>query len=68
MNVNDVIRQLNNNNKIEPLPEDHYGDVLSTPKLVENGRLKTCDKVLANFPFSMNWDNKIAEDTLSSIQ
>jgi type I restriction enzyme M protein len=37
-----------------------YGDVLSTPKLVESGKLKTYDKVLANFPFSMDWDNKIA--------
>jgi type I restriction enzyme M protein len=37
-----------------------YGDVLSTPKLVENGRLKTYDRVLANFPFSMDWDSKIA--------
>jgi type I restriction enzyme M protein len=34
-----------------------YGDTLSNPKLVEGGRLKTYDKVLANFPFSMNWDN-----------
>jgi type I restriction enzyme M protein len=40
--------------------EIEYGDVLSTPKLVENGRLRTYDKVLANFPFSMDWDNKIA--------
>ncbi|MDP9289953.1 MAG: type I restriction-modification system subunit M, partial [Thermoproteota archaeon] len=37
-----------------------YGDVLGDPKLVEGGKLKTYDKVLANFPFSMNWDNKIA--------
>jgi type I restriction enzyme M protein len=37
-----------------------YGDVLSTPKLVDSGRLKTYDKVLANFPFSMDWDNRIA--------
>jgi type I restriction enzyme M protein len=37
-----------------------YGDTLSNPKLVEGGRLKTYDRVLANFPFSMNWDNKIA--------
>jgi type I restriction enzyme M protein len=37
-----------------------YGDILSNPKLVENGRLKTYDKVVANFPFSMDWDNKIA--------
>ena len=26
-----------------------YGDVLSNPKLVENGRLKTYDRVLAQF-------------------
>lgn len=37
-----------------------YGDVLSNPRLVEGGKLKTYDKVLANFPFSMNWDNKVA--------
>jgi type I restriction enzyme M protein len=30
-----------------------YGDVLSSPKLTENGKLRTYDKVLANFPFSM---------------
>ena len=38
-----------------------YGDTLSNPKLVEGGRLKTYDKVLANFPFSMDWDNSSAE-------
>jgi type I restriction enzyme M protein len=37
-----------------------FGDVLNNPKLVENGKLRTYDKVLANFPFSMDWDNKIA--------
>ena len=37
-----------------------YGDVIANPKLVEGGKLKKYDKVLANFPFSMNWDNKIA--------
>lgn len=34
-----------------------YGDVLSSPQLVEGGKLKTYDRVLANFPFSMDWDN-----------
>lgn len=38
-----------------------YGDVLSNPKLVDGGKLKTYDRVLANFPFSMDWDNKGAE-------
>ena len=38
-----------------------YGDTLSNPKQVEGGNLKTYDKVLANFPFSMDWDNKGAE-------
>ncbi len=33
---------------------------MCNPKLVEGGRLKTYDRVLANFPFSMDWDNKIA--------
>jgi type I restriction enzyme M protein len=37
-----------------------YGDTLSNPKLVEGGKLKTYDRVLANFPFSMDWDNRIA--------
>jgi type I restriction enzyme M protein len=37
-----------------------HGDTLSNPKLVEGGRLKTYDRVLANFPFSMDWDNKTA--------
>ena len=32
----------------------------TNPKLVEGGRLKTYDRVLANFPFSMDWDNKFA--------
>ncbi len=35
-------------------------DVLEDPKLVKGGRLETYDKVLANFPFSENWDNKNA--------
>ncbi|MEX2060226.1 MAG: type I restriction-modification system subunit M [Nitrosopumilaceae archaeon] len=38
-----------------------YGDTLSDPKLVDGGKLKTYDRVLANFPFSMDWDNKGAE-------
>lgn len=38
-----------------------YGDVLSNPKLVDGGKMKSYDKVLTNFPFSMNWDNKGAE-------
>lgn len=37
-----------------------YGDAIVNPKLVEGGKLITYDKVLANFPFSMDWDNKIA--------
>ncbi|MGI0037285.1 MAG: N-6 DNA methylase, partial [Nitrososphaera sp.] len=38
-----------------------YGDVLSNPRLVDGGKIKPYDRVLANFPFSMNWDNKGAE-------
>ena len=38
-----------------------YGDSLANPKLVNGGRLKLYDRVLANFPFSMDWDNKGAE-------
>ena len=37
-----------------------YGDTLADPKLVESGKLKQYDRVLANFPFSMNWDNSTA--------
>ena len=37
-----------------------YGDILANPKLVAEGQLKKYDRVLANFPFSMDWDNKIA--------
>ena len=39
-----------------------YGDVLSKPQHVEGGRLKAYDRVLANFPFSMDWDNSGAEN------
>lgn len=37
-----------------------YGDAIVNPKLVEGGKLIVYDKVLANFPFSMDWDNKNA--------
>jgi len=40
--------------------EIEYGDTLANPKLVQGGQLTKYDKVLANFPFSMNWDSKIA--------
>ena len=39
-----------------------YGDVLSKPQHVDGGRLKAYDRVVANFPFSMDWDNKGAEN------
>ena len=38
-----------------------YGDTLSNPKQVTGGELKKYDKILANFPFSMDWDNTGAE-------
>lgn len=38
-----------------------HGDTLRNPKLVEDGKLKTYDRVLANFPFSMDWNNDGAE-------
>ena len=39
------------------------GDTLKDPKLVKGGKLETYDKVLANFPFSENWDsNNAAKD------
>lgn len=37
-----------------------WGDSLQNPKLVEGGQLKKYHKVLANFPFSENWDNSNA--------
>lgn len=37
-----------------------WGDCLQNPKLVEGGQLKKYHKVLANFPFSENWDNSNA--------
>ncbi len=37
-----------------------YGDTLSDPKLIDCGKLKQYDRVLANFPFSMDWDNSTA--------
>ncbi len=37
-----------------------YGDVLYDPKLLDKGGLKKYDRVLANFPFSMDWDNSVA--------
>ena len=37
-----------------------WEDVLGSPKLVEGGKLKEYDRVLANFPFSEDWDNKNA--------
>ena len=36
------------------------GDTLNDPKLVKGGKLETYDKVLANFPFSENWDSSNA--------
>ena len=36
------------------------GDVLQNPKFASGGKLRLYDKVLANFPFSENWDNKNA--------
>ena len=38
-----------------------FGDTLANPKLVKDGKLKTYDRVLANFPFSMDWDNTGAD-------
>jgi|APSaa5957512535_1039671.scaffolds.fasta_scaffold29506_2 type I restriction enzyme M protein len=37
------------------------GDTLADPKHTDNGSLKKYDRILANFPFSMNWDNSTAE-------
>jgi type I restriction enzyme M protein len=37
-------------------------DVLETPGLLEDGKLRTYDRVLANFPFSEDWDNSGKEN------
>jgi type I restriction enzyme M protein len=37
-------------------------DVLEKPGLLEDGKLRTYDRVLANFPFSEDWDNTGKED------
>lgn len=37
-------------------------DVLEKPGLLEDGKLRTYDRVLANFPFSENWDNSGKEN------
>jgi len=34
-----------------------YGDSLEEPKLVENGKLQKYDIILANYPFSQNWND-----------
>jgi len=36
------------------------GDILKNPKLIDNGKLKKYDRIFANFPFSMRWDNQEA--------
>ena len=38
-----------------------HEDVLKTPLFVEGGNLMKYDKVLANFPFSENWQNASAD-------
>ena len=37
-----------------------HGNTLSNPLFVEGGKLMTFDRVVANFPFSMDWDNTLA--------
>lgn len=37
-----------------------HENVLETPLLVENGRLLQYDRVIANFPFSMDWNSSKA--------
>lgn len=37
-----------------------HGNTLSNPCFVEGGKLMTFDRVIANFPFSMEWDNTLA--------
>jgi len=33
-----------------------YGDCLAEPKLIDNGKLRQYDIILANYPFSQNWN------------
>ena len=35
-----------------------YGDSLAEPKLVDNGKLRKYDIILANYPFSQNWNEE----------
>ncbi len=37
-----------------------HENVITTPLLVESGKLILYDRVIANFPFSMDWDSKKA--------
>lgn len=46
-----------------------HENVLKTPLLIENGKLIKYDLVLANFPFSMDWDSSnAANDPYSRFQ
>jgi type I restriction enzyme M protein len=36
-----------------------HENILAKPLLVDNGKLITYHRVIANFPFSMNWDNSV---------
>jgi len=38
-----------------------WGDVLQNPMFVKGGKLNQYDRVLANFPFSEDWDNAAAD-------
>lgn len=38
-----------------------FGDTLKEPQLIKDGKLKKYDRILANFPFSMEWDNNVAD-------
>jgi type I restriction enzyme M protein len=39
-----------------------WGDVLESPKFVKNGKLIKYDRVLANFPFSEDWESSGKEN------
>jgi type I restriction-modification system DNA methylase subunit len=46
-----------------------HENVLTNPLLVQDGKLLTYDRVLANFPFSMDWDSsKAAKDPYGRFQ
>lgn len=59
----DTVNMCKMNMVLHGVPEFkiEWGDVLQNPKFVKGGELLKYDRVLANFPFSENWENSGAE-------